>query len=111
MANDNYYGTLQAWQEPTRNETVAVGTSSTLVATQRNRELPRKAIIIRNNSPNPADIITINFGATPAVANAGIVLRQYESISDSTETGYDCWQGTINAICATANGSLSVFER
>lgn len=104
-------GTFGNLQPPSRNETVAVGTSSTVISEFRNEQNKRKVIVIRNISADPADIITINFGPQAAVANAGIVLRQYESTSDSSETGYECYQGTITAICATANGSLAIMER
>jgi len=105
-------GMYSTVQEPTRNEIVAVGTTAVEVARARQTELmPRKTIVIRNNSAAATSIITINLGLSVAVANAGIVLRQYESFSDSTESGYQAFQGTITAICADANGSLSIFER
>lgn len=101
----------QSIQEPSRNEIVAVGTTSVIVSDSKNTDNPRKVILIRNNSSAAADIITVNLGNNAAIASAGIVLKQYESFSDSSEAGYQCWQGSITAICATANGSLSVFER
>ena len=98
-------------QEATRNETVAVGVSSVRVSDACNDVNPRKNIVIRNTSPNAADVITINFGYNPAVASQGIVLNQNEAISDTTEAGYQSYQGVITAICATANGQLSIMER
>lgn len=104
-------GLYQAWQEPTRNAIVAVGTSSAQVSEQRAGFEPRRALVISNTSPNAADIITLNLGANPAVANAGIVLHQGDVFTDSNNGDYRVWQGTITAICATANGQLSIFER
>ena len=98
-------------QEPARNEQIAVGTSAVTLCYPRTTSTPRKNILVRNISPNAADIITLNVGITPAVANAGIILRQYETWSDSSDVGYDCVQGTITAICATANGQVSLYER
>lgn len=108
MESENIW---QSWQEPTRNESVSVGLTQISVAPQRNKENQRKAIIIRNNSPNAADIITLNIGTGAATSGAGIILRQYESWSDSSETGYDCVQNAITAICATATGVLAIYER
>lgn len=99
-------------QEPTRNEKLAVTTATVEIAAPRNAINPRKVITIRNTSPNGADVITINLGYEGSVvAGAGIVLQQNEGFTDSSEAGYECWQGTIRAVCATANGVLSIFER
>lgn len=98
-------------QEPTRNETVNIGVSSTLVSDPRTEANPRKVFVFRNISTADADIITLNLGFNPAVANEGIVLRKGESYGEATQQGFELWNGTINAICATANGILSVMER
>jgi len=110
---------LKSLQEPVRNEIVLVGVSSVVVSQARQGGERRKSITIRNNSPNAIDIITLNFGQQNAVANTGITLRQYESVTDASDRdeddpqshGYSTFQGVITAICATANGSLSVMER
>lgn len=101
----------QNLQEPTRNESVAVGVSSIVISSARQGALPRKSIAIRNISPNAADIITVNFGQQQAVANAGVVLRQNELTTDSDAGNYQTFQGVITAICATANGLLAIYER
>lgn len=98
-------------QEPTRNDSVAVGTTSTVICEPRNEQNERSVLLIRNISPNAADEITINVGFGEAVANKGIVLKQSESFSESKEAGYKVFQGSISAICATANGVLSIHER
>lgn len=108
MDAGNIYSTIQ---EPTRDEIVAVGTTSIVVATARQfAQQKRKTITIRNNSSSSTSIITLVRGLKTATANAGIVLRQYESITDSSESGYDAYQGEWSAICADANGSLSISE-
>lgn len=98
-------------QEPTRNDKVAVGVTSISISSASNDVNPRKTIIIRNTSPNATDIITVNFGYTPATAQFGIVLNQNESVADTSETGYTSYQGVITAICATVTGQVSIFER
>lgn len=98
-------------QEPTRNEQIDVGTSATLVSEARNELNQRKDLLLRNTSTNTADIITVAVGFVTPTTNNGIVLRMDESVSFSSETGYTMPQGTISAICATANGKLSIFER
>ncbi len=108
MALENTYTTLQ---EPTRNELVPVGTTSVTAAFARQGGSPRKVITVRNISPNATDIITVNIGPAPAVANTGIVLRQNESFTDAMDGAYYPYQGTITASCATATGQLAIFER
>jgi hypothetical protein len=98
-------------QDPTRNEQIDVTTSAVVVSEARNDLNPRKDILLRNTSTNTADVITVAIGFTQPTANNGIVLRMNESVSFSNETGYQMPQGTISAVCATANGKLSIFER
>lgn len=108
MAN---IGTYAPYQEPTRNDSVAVGTSSVVVSVPRQAGLVRKNIIIRNISTADADIITVALGANTAIAGFGLRLGKGDTWVDSTDAGYECFQGTITAICATANGVLAVTER
>lgn len=111
MDNSLPFGELGSYQDVARNETVAVTTSSSIISDKRNDANPRKVILIRNVSLAVADIITVNLGAQQAVANTGIILKQGESFIDSTDSGYTCFQGSLTAICATANGQLSIMER
>lgn len=110
MADTPYDTQIGAEGELARNDSVAVGVGNTIISKARNQGQPRKVILCRNISPNATDIITISFGNT-ATANTGIVLRQYESFTETTDAGYTAFQGQINAICATATGLLAVFER
>lgn len=109
---DYAFGTEGAEGDLARNESISVGTSNVVVSRSRTQEQKqeRKVILCRNISPNATDTITINFGNT-ATANTGIVLKQYESFTEVTDSGYKAFQGQINAICATATGVLSIFER
>jgi len=102
---------FQSLQEPIRNEVLAVGTSSVKLSESRNSVNPRTTILVRNTSPNAADTIYINLGLTTATTSSGIVLRQYESYTDTTGEGYTAFQGVITCICATATGQLTIMER
>jgi hypothetical protein len=104
-------GSLTSFQEPSRNDSLAVGVSSIKVSDRRPDQMPRKSFAIRNISPNAADIISLTFGLETAVANEGIVLYQYEIYQESSESDNPCFQGSITAICATANGLLAISER
>lgn len=97
-------------REPVKNVSVAVGLTNVEVCGARVGTNYRRDILIRNISPNAADIISVSFN-TVAVANVGIVLRQYESFCYSQDAGPMIFQGQVNAICATANGVLAVLER
>lgn len=103
-------GIWSPYIEPSRNDTVAVTTANTEIATVRALQSPRKVLVIRNISPNATDIISLSFGQV-ATANVGVVLRQYDVYSESADKGYAPYQGTINAICATATGVLAIQER
>jgi len=96
----------------TRNEQIAVTATSLEIAQDLEGFSKRRNIVIRNISPNVADIITLALGRNVAIANSGIQLKQNDSWFDSDDgTGYECWQNQIQAICATANGVLAIFER
>lgn len=110
MVEESFYG-IGTYQDVARNEKVAVAASSKIISDKRNEANPRKMILVRNISTDAADIITINLGAQQATAQTGIVLNKNEFFSDSTDSGYQCFQGTITAICATANGQVAILER
>lgn len=98
--------------EATRNESVTVATTSTKIADVRSSKIPRKVINIRNISTDAAAVITVVFGFNQAVASNGIVLNQNEAVTDSTESGYECYQGMVTAIVTgAASGTVAVFER
>ena len=99
-------------QPQARNEIVAVGLTSLELFKGTFLGQPRKMFAVRNTSPNALDIITLSLGGNAAVANTGIVLRQNDVYMESTvnDPSMDVWQGVIQAICATANGQLSIVE-
>jgi len=97
-------------QEPTRNEKLSVGTTSIVVSEARNLQNKRKNIVIRNTSSG-SQVITINLGYGVAENEAGIVLKVNESFSDSSETGYEAYQGVITSISSGAGAQLSIYER
>ena len=98
-------------QEPVRNEKVLISTTSKVIAEARNELAPRKVILIRNISTDINNEITINLGLTTATAETGIILKQGESFSDSSEGGYTAFNGTITAISNNANGAVAILER
>jgi len=94
-----------------RNENLAVTATSRQIADDMSGRGGRVSIVIRNTSPNAADVITVSLGQQAAVATAGIVLRQGEVWYDSNDSGYLAFQNQIEAVCATANGTLALMER
>lgn len=98
---------------PTRNEAVSVGVASGQVCKPKPdyAETKRKVLIIRNTSDDDTKIITIALGGLAVTANNGIVLRRYEQYNESTDAGFQCWNGAVQAISAVAGAQLSIFER
>lgn len=91
--------------ENIRNQQLAVGATSVLLSTARNR-----SELIITNSSTGGEIITIALG-NEATANAGIVLTPYSVYYASASQGFNVWNGEIYAICSGAGGLVSVFER
>jgi len=98
-------------QQPARNDSVAVSTASVIILEPQSGTEPRTAFALRNISSAAASVITIFFGMTAAVANKSIVLNKGEIWQEYSEAGNPCYQGTVTAICADANGTLAIFER
>jgi hypothetical protein len=113
---DNYTGWISSSQEPARDETLIVSNSSiTLSDFRPMREDRRKELIVRNISTIAInDVITISFGAKPAVTDKGIVLKPGDILNMSeSHPDVPIFQGVINVICsqASAIANLSIFER
>ena len=103
----------QLYAQPNaRNEQVGVIATSERIFKPTFEGQPRKQFVIRNTSPNAADIITLSFGPYAAVVDGGLVLHKGDVYTESTvnDPSFDVWQGPIQAICATANGLLSIME-
>jgi len=94
-----------------RNDAIPVTTTSTELLQDAVGRGGRKIFVFRNNSPNAIDIITLSFGTRAAIAGSGVILRQNDQYGEANGEGFKSWQGAIQAICATANGSISVMER
>jgi hypothetical protein len=95
------------YEEATRNEAAAVDAASVKVCAYNGG---RKVIAFRNTSP-AGQVLTLNFGSQPAVANAGLVMSVGQFYIDSDSEGYLCWKGTVTAISSAVGGILSIFER
>ena len=112
MNNLKNVGMMSSIQIPTRNEKIEVNATSEVILETKNLPIKRHSYILRNMSLNEVDIITIHIGYGEAVSGEGIVLKKGESVSESISTDTnDVWSGQISAICDTADGLLSVFER
>jgi len=87
----------------------SISTSSTSVEIAKNHSgvLKRTQLIIVNTSA--AATLTITKGDTAAIAGAGIVLPPNGVYAESTDGGYLCWQGAIQAVSNVA-GSVSIVE-
>jgi len=96
---------------PPRNDNIPVIATSGEVLQDSIARGGRKLFFFRNTSPNAADVITLSFGPRAAIANSGVVLRQNDVYVEADGEGFECWQGAIQGICATANGTLAIMER
>lgn len=96
-----------------RTENVAVSTTSLQISPRRDdRSDLRRQFVLRNNSPNAIDIITIELGENLAVAGTGaIILLQGQPYGEADGEGFECHKGAISAVCATVNGVLGVMEK
>jgi len=97
--------------EPTRNATVAVGATSVSIAEARSEQNKRKVLHIKNVSTDTSIVVTVNFGFGIAAVNTGVVLNAGEAVTDTSESGYECYQGMVMAIASAAGGSVAIFER
>jgi len=96
--------------ELTRNEQVNVISTSSVVADARGSNVKRIVYSVRNTSGD-GSVITVKQGFGLAVASSGIVLKDGEGYTDSSESGYECYQGSVSAISTTSTGKLSIMER
>lgn len=87
--------------QQTRNIGVTLSGASVEIAPLRKKRI---SIVIVNTGTSS---VTIAKGDIAAVANEGIVLQPNGVYADSSETGYECWQGPIQAIGST---TLAVAE-
>jgi len=92
---------------PVRDNLIATTGSDQLVSEGSNWGVRH----FKNTTVAPATtIITLRFGATPAVAYYGKVLYPGDSCTDSLSEGYVPYRGEIRMIASDNAGQLSVSE-
>jgi hypothetical protein len=100
MNNDYPFG-----GEPTRNELVAVGTSSVMVSPAHERQ----EIIIVNSSA-AAQVITLSVGMSAGLS-MGIPLQPWGVWYGSANSEFRVTSEAIYAISSAVSGQISIFER
>lgn len=90
-----------------RNSTITLAATSSKIAEEIFRPSDRKQIIITNT--DAAATITISKGSKDAVLNQGIILSPNATYLESSDTGFQCWQGEFTAI-STGNTTISIVE-
>lgn len=94
--------------QPVRGEPITIGTTSVNISRRRPLQNPRQVYTIRNTG---ATTITIVFGGDAAVATYGQILMAGETMTDSSDSGYICYQDNISAISSAAGGQVTIMER
>ena len=85
----------------------SITTTSSTILRDRSGGLKRSQLVITNTSA--ATRITISKGDVVAVDGQGITLAAGASYYESTDGGYTCWQGAVQAV-GNGNGTLAVVE-
>lgn len=96
-------------QQSNANYIYTVGTSSGEAVPDRNPLKARRTQLIITNT-SAAAVVTVAVGTVPAVANQGIVLQPKQSYLESSDSGFECWQGAVQVIGDVA-GSIAIVER
>lgn len=89
----------------TNNSTFAATTASAELIPDR---FGNRTVFAISNQTSGATV-TITKGSTPAVAGSGIVLFYGQSYVESNDSGFQCWQGSIQVV-ASAAANVSVSE-
>jgi hypothetical protein len=89
-----------------RAEVTTVGATSIQVCAVS----PYRRALYFHNSSTAGQVITLNLGLTPAVANAGIVLNPTQSFAWTEDLALACWKGGVTVIADAAAATLSIFE-
>jgi len=101
--------TLNTKEQISANNAYTIGTSSTEVLQSLNgTRFKRSQLILVNTSA--ALNITVMKGSNPVVASTGILLLPGGTYIEGTDGGFNCWQGSIQAISTAAGSTLSVIE-
>lgn len=106
-------GYIDFWRlAPARNEQVNVTATDSIISESRTEVQPRIDIALQNVSTTKGvDLISIRFGSDGVATTAMWTLDVGDTLIMSSSEGYPCFQDTIHAICATANGKLNILER
>lgn len=83
-----------------RNGSASPTTSSSELLTARIGAQKRTQLIITNT--HATSVVTIAKGDAAAVAGQGIVLQPKQAYVESTDGGYECWQGAVQIIADAA---------
>lgn len=89
-------------------DSITVGTSSVNLLAEVPINQRRSQFIICNTSTTQK--ITIAKKGTSAELGKGIVLNPSGSYAESTDSGYKCYQGPVQAISDVAGGTVSITE-
>ena len=101
---------MRVIQVGTQNTSFVTGaTSAQAVSDDRGGQLVRSSFVITNTSA--AAVITVNKGDVAAVQGEGIRLNPSEKYGESTDSGFECWQGAVQIISDVAGTiGLSVSQ-
>lgn len=94
-------------QQIVRNSSVTISGTTARACLAVMIGYKRTQLIITNTSA--AAVATITKGDQAAVAGAGIRLPPNGSYLESTDSGFNCWQGEVQVI-ADAAGTVAVVE-
>jgi hypothetical protein len=90
-----------------QNSSASVSATSTQVLPAVSGSLVRSQLIITNTSA--AAVVTIAKGEISATAGAGIRITPGSSYLESTDSGFRCWQGSVQAV-ADAAGTVAIVQ-
>ena len=97
-----------SFNDPSLNESQTIDNHSDNVLPEMPIGHVRTQFIICNTSTTQK--ITIVKGKSSALVGKGIVLNPSGSYAESTDGGYKCYQGAIQAIADVDGGSISIVE-
>lgn len=93
--------------QSSQNSSVATGTASAPILPMVTGGVIRTQLILVNTSA--LAVITIIKGDVAAVQGAGIRLTPNGYYAESSDSGFTCWQGAIQAVSDVA-GTVSVVQ-
>jgi hypothetical protein len=68
-------------------------------------------ISITNISSDSSTVYVLPSDNQTVASGAGIPLLVNQNVTDSTQSGYECWQGNYQVFGTTASSSVVVVER